>query len=217
MVSQMDFTWALALIPFLSAGAGAYFGGYFKTKGENFATHEDIDKLVDQVRAVTTTTKEIEAKISNEVWDRQKQWELKRDSLFEVGKSMTAMIDALTELYSFYDTENKRGGDIPATRKEKQLALVAAYNNTASEFDNAALLAGIVCGKELQTTTLSLGRFVRDTGMEAPRGTIEFFETKTRELVQKRQAVITAIRKELGIDPQSTPLSSVSSAAPSPG
>jgi hypothetical protein len=52
----------------------AYFGSYFHKKGENFATHEDIDKLVDQVRAVTTTTKQIEAKISNEVWDRQKQW-----------------------------------------------------------------------------------------------------------------------------------------------
>jgi hypothetical protein len=28
----MDFTWALALVPFLSAGAGAYFGGYLKKK-----------------------------------------------------------------------------------------------------------------------------------------------------------------------------------------
>jgi len=37
-----------------------------KKKGENLATHEDLDKLVVQVRAVTTTTKEIEAKISTD-------------------------------------------------------------------------------------------------------------------------------------------------------
>jgi len=37
MVRSMDFTWALALVPFLSAGAGAYFGGYLKKKGENLA------------------------------------------------------------------------------------------------------------------------------------------------------------------------------------
>lgn len=50
---------------------GAHIGAYLKKKGENLATHEDIDKLVDQVRAVTQTTKEIEAKISDEMWDRQ--------------------------------------------------------------------------------------------------------------------------------------------------
>jgi hypothetical protein len=55
----------MAVIPFLCAGVGAYFGGYLKKKGVNLATHEDIDKVLDQVRAVTTTTKEIEAKISN--------------------------------------------------------------------------------------------------------------------------------------------------------
>jgi hypothetical protein len=31
---------------------------------------------VDQVEAVTTATKQIEARISNEVWDRQKRWEM---------------------------------------------------------------------------------------------------------------------------------------------
>jgi hypothetical protein len=38
----MDLAW---VVPLVSAGVGAYFGGYLKTKGENLATHEDIDKL----------------------------------------------------------------------------------------------------------------------------------------------------------------------------
>jgi hypothetical protein len=58
------------LIAALFAGFGAYFGSYFRKKGENLATHEDISKLVDQVSAVTKATKEIEAKISSDVWDR---------------------------------------------------------------------------------------------------------------------------------------------------
>ncbi len=37
----------------VGAFAGSYLTGYLKTKGENLATHEDIDKLVDQVGAVT--------------------------------------------------------------------------------------------------------------------------------------------------------------------
>src|SRR4029077_2751144 len=58
MVGRMDLTWALVLIPFVSAAVGAYFGGYLKKKGENLATHEDIDQLVAQVSAVTQSTKE---------------------------------------------------------------------------------------------------------------------------------------------------------------
>ena len=31
---------------------------------------------MDQVEAVTTATKQAEARISNDVWDRQKRWEM---------------------------------------------------------------------------------------------------------------------------------------------
>jgi hypothetical protein len=55
----------------LAVGIGAYLRSYLRKKGENLATHEDINKLVDQVSAVTTVAKQIEAKISNEMWQRQ--------------------------------------------------------------------------------------------------------------------------------------------------
>ena len=38
----------------VAAGLGAYLGSYLKKKGENLATHEDLDKLTAQVSAVTT-------------------------------------------------------------------------------------------------------------------------------------------------------------------
>jgi hypothetical protein len=61
---------------FVTTGLGAYLGSYLKRKGENLATHEDIDKLVNQVSAVTTTTKQIEATISNQTWQRERKAEL---------------------------------------------------------------------------------------------------------------------------------------------
>src|SRR3984893_8208030 len=75
--------WGLAILVGMLVG---FLAGYAKRKGENRAIHEDIDKLVDQVRAVTLATREMEAKISNDVWNRQKRWELKRDVLFEAAK-----------------------------------------------------------------------------------------------------------------------------------
>jgi hypothetical protein len=60
----------------LGAGIGAYLGSYLRKKGENLATHEDIDKVLDQVSAVTKTTKQIEARISNEVWQKERKSDL---------------------------------------------------------------------------------------------------------------------------------------------
>ena len=73
---------ALGLTTLASAFIGSYLASYLKKKGENLATHKDIDKLVDQVRAVTTATKEIEERIESSVWSQQRHWEMKRDALF---------------------------------------------------------------------------------------------------------------------------------------
>src|SRR2546425_12333594 len=95
---------AIAVTALLGSGIGSFLGAYLKRKGENLATHEDVDKLVKQVAAVTQTTKEIEAKISNEVWDRQRQWEMKKEVLFAAAKQISAMEDALLDLNTAFRT-----------------------------------------------------------------------------------------------------------------
>lgn len=64
MVDMDPFDIAKYVVLFVIAGLGAYLGSYLKKKGENLATHEDIDKLVKQVSVVTIATKQIEATIS---------------------------------------------------------------------------------------------------------------------------------------------------------
>jgi hypothetical protein len=53
---RIPFAASVYIIPY-SKGAfvGSFLGAYVKRKGENLATHEDLDKLVKQVHAVTTT------------------------------------------------------------------------------------------------------------------------------------------------------------------
>ncbi len=83
----MEFVW-WALTTLVGGFVGFFLAGYLKRKGENLATHEDIDKLVQQVATVTTTTKEIEEKISNEFWGHRKKWEIRKEALFEVVKEI---------------------------------------------------------------------------------------------------------------------------------
>ncbi len=47
----------------------AFIPEYLKEKGKNLATHEDINKIVDQVTAITQATKEIDPQCSSTVED----------------------------------------------------------------------------------------------------------------------------------------------------
>lgn len=163
---------ALAVVPFLAAGAGAYFGSYLKKKGENLATHEDIDKLVDQVRAVTTTTKEIEAKISDDVWDRQKRWEMKRDALFEVVRALGLVNDALTKLQATYQTDKQSLAEGGPERPEKQIEVSSAWINAADGLERARLLTDLVCGDQVKLRLLEFSLFTRELAIEIRGGAL---------------------------------------------
>ena len=111
---------AVPLLSLVGSGIGAYFAPYLRKKGENLATHEDIGKLVDQVAAVTETTKEIEARISDEVWGRQRLWEMKRDAYFALMKAESAAAEALLGFMSGWDTVKDQHPDNQAALNFKE-------------------------------------------------------------------------------------------------
>jgi hypothetical protein len=188
--------WKFAFLAFC-AGAGAYLGSYLKRKGENLATHEDISQLVTQVRAVTTATKEIEAKISDEVWDRQKRWELKREVLFEATKQTAILKDKLTALHGFYQTEKISTLPSSTERHEKRVRVTAEFNGAANDFQQATMLVGLVCGEELERSLLLFVRFASHLAETISNGQPEAFMTSTKELAAHMNALLDAMRKEL--------------------
>src|ERR1700693_4752253 len=135
--------WGFLLVP-VGAWLGALLGPYLKKKGENLATHEDLQKLVAQNEAITTATKRIETKISSEVWDRQKQWEIKRDVLFEAIRRTAEVDDALHQLKALLKVEAEN--EPPKDESEKLARAESRYNVTkrwskaSSEFDETRLL-----------------------------------------------------------------------------
>jgi hypothetical protein len=136
----------------LSAGAGAFIGSYLKKKGENLATHEDINKLVDQVKSVTQATKEIEAKISGELWDRQRHWEAKRDSLLSAVKSLS-LVDRHFSLFRETVDFGLKNKPPEEQLNRKLFEAVKDYSEARDMLDEAALLVDMICG---ETTVLAL-------------------------------------------------------------
>lgn len=192
----MDISWTLALVPAISSGLGAHFGSYLRKKGENLATHEDIGILVDQVSAVTSATKEIEAKISNDVWDRQKRWELRREALFDATKRIGPTMDELNSMHAIFQTNRTT----KATGIDR-LALAAESHNkflqAATALEGAMLLVELVCGPDLKEKGIQFSLFCRKIGIEIVEGRDDFYNQSIPELVAKKGKLIRAIREEL--------------------
>ena len=56
------------LVVAVSAGIGAYFSEYLKTKGKNLATREDFENLKAQLRENTELVENIKADIGQRGW-----------------------------------------------------------------------------------------------------------------------------------------------------
>jgi hypothetical protein len=89
-------TWFVSLIASLIIGS--FLPSYFRKKAENLATKEDIAEL-------TKTAKEIEAKIDEKMWDRQRQWEMKREALLEGGRAIADFLATIMRLNAICATK----------------------------------------------------------------------------------------------------------------
>lgn len=190
-------TWALTMIG--SSFIGSYFGSYLKKKGENLATHEDTDKIVEQVKAVTQTTKEIEAKISGELWNRQKQWEMKREVTFGAAKAASGVKDALTRMHAICMTDKRSAQQGGLPRTDKQTEAYMALNKAADELDEAFMLVSIACGDDLRNKIGRFALFARGLAAQIADGNPEKFLDLADELASRWTDVARAIRAEMDL------------------
>lgn len=183
----------------IGAFTGSFLGAYLKEKGKNLATHEDLDKLVAQMTAVTQTTESIKAAISDDVWDRQKQWEMKRDALFEVVRTLGSLDDALLELFSAYNAA------LPEDDNRKQIFLenrVTRYTNwyeASIKFDAARFLAKLVCGRKVGNVLDECMNCIRAVSLKITQGEPANYSDSAIKRLTKIESVYASVRKELNL------------------
>jgi hypothetical protein len=175
----------------LGSLAGGYFGSYFNKKGENKALQEDI-------AALTKTTKQIEAKISNEVWDRQKQWEMKREVLFVAAKRIAEMEEALAGLSATLQVEQKPDnlGFAESTHKK-----INQWSEASAKFDEVTLLVAIVCKKETKEAMENFRTAAVNVALAIMHGKdAKIYQTSVPGRSLTLFTARSALRKELGIE-----------------
>ncbi len=194
-------TWVLLALGIVVGAFGGYLKAYLSQKGQNLATHEDINKLVDQVRAVTTTAKQIEAKISDDVWDRQKRWELKRDLLIDMVRKAIAMQVALQRLYAVRLTTKDSSDPENLARLEATHKATAAFNDAVTEYDQGKLVVDLVCGLEVKGALLHYEKLVSDSAQAVMQGDLDAHGRGLKELLLKETDIVNAVRNEIGSGP----------------
>lgn len=203
---ELLFGASIAILSFLlGAVFRPYLTGYGTKKGENLATHEDIGKLVDQVKAVTEATKKIEAEISSGVWDRQKRWEMKREVLFDATRKISELDDAMST-YSAVLREDRMKQKVQTPSMEEQLVWEQAkkdrlieWNKAFTEFDVSRAFVRIVCGEEATAAFNELAAWINKLTEEMVGNPDAYLSGRT-ELSRRIALVQKAIRKELEVD-----------------
>jgi hypothetical protein len=189
---------------------------YLIRKLENFATHEDVDKLVAQMAAVTKATEEIKAKISNEMWEQQRRWEIKRDAVFDALKELGTFEAAIFKLVATTMTATQKAGDVLLSSqlewKKIRADAGAGYNAAFFSFNRARRLTTLVCGQSVTDKFNEVAIKFVNLGSEAVNGLIDNPTGRVAELEILTTGLTSVIRADLGIDPAVMPQSSGSSA-----
>jgi len=168
------------------------------------------------VSAVTTATKGIESKISGDLWDRQKQWELKRDILFDAVKRLNEVDSKLLSLNTFW--EHKITGKIDSEESEIRLShdYTTEWQKAIHEFEEVEALTQITCSAETMRAFAQLGDLLRRLASEIVNGNEIAYKYSRQERDKRFGLAKVAIRRELGIPITVMPLSSGSSGIPTP-
>jgi hypothetical protein len=193
-------TWALVTL--IAAFIGSFLPGYLKRKGENLATREDIDMLIDQVRAVTQATKEIETSLSDRSWNRQRLWEMKRDAIAAAIQAMDAADDALMELGIAYQLL-KSGGPVSQElfKQEKQVEWKGAIDT----FDKKRAIVELVCTSGVHDALRAVSKAIRSNASKLFKKIISSYDEMGTEIQKARMDAYAAARTELGISEEREP------------
>jgi hypothetical protein len=189
----------IAVTTFVAGGVGAYLGSYLKKKAENFATHEDIGKLVEQMAAVTQTTKEIEAKISNDVWSRQKRWEVQQTALLGTLRDLAAAESLVyTLLHEYAKVDN---GKLTLEEKDRRELRNREFMNAIHSFWQSKLATGIVCGKRIADQLDKIDHEIARVRLRAQQGSISEAWDIVDTIQREKGALGVIIREEMGFGP----------------
>jgi hypothetical protein len=183
---------ALVFIVNVAGGsAGAYFGAYFREKGKNLATREDIDRI-------THATEQIKAQISGDLWTKQNRWTFKADTYRRLLEGLSSL-EIVFNLLLGLDHSRRVGAPASPENEAKLGRLEDAFYQQHREhlesfwrsvavariwLDGAALEALRVLGEKSQARVVPSERSISDEMLTHLSQLIEAVRNARNELTR---------------------------------
>jgi hypothetical protein len=146
---------------YLLARFTSAFDAYAGERAKLLAQFHNLDKLVEQTKALTATTENIKARISDDVWDRQQRWLKRLDCYIDVLQKLAAYVNATYELrakHGLFKTFNGPHDEVYLQMVMQRSEAITKYNIAVSALALAQTAAELVCAKKPLT---ALRQFVK--------------------------------------------------------
>lgn len=155
---------------------------YAGEKGKNFARQEDLDKILAEVRAVTTIQKEIEAKISGDTWNRQYMFQARRDIYADL-------------LFELRDLENTTLKLLAETPLQRQRVVMSGFEDSNACLKKLWRLAGLSRVLLSKAANDALDEFFNEGTVSTD---VEGFAKTLESIKRTEDQLIQAARSDIG-------------------
>ena len=170
-----------------------FIGSYASKKGENLATKEDIAQL-------TKIAEGIKAEISDKVWDRQKQWEMRRDAVSDAWRALRELESSLISLRSAFSLPIPDDDDLKNSILGMRHQAAATFDACNTKYLHAKDFADLIVGDDLPKRLAAYFQQVGIVAKEILKGNAGYFTSvRMRELSEKANAIVQEARRELDV------------------
>jgi hypothetical protein len=137
--------------------------------------------------------------ISDKVWDRQKQWELRRDLIFEAVRALGELDYSLIELDAAYSVQVSDQKDLEANKGIGRHCKAMGFIECDAKMYRAMFAVRLVVGKELLKALTERVNEMRSLSIRVRSGdSVCLYSPETRKRhVEGMETVLSVARKEL--------------------
>jgi len=178
--------------PLLALYVKAYFDSRGKKEGEIAAIRDNLREVVRQLRETTRATEEIKTAIGEDLWVRQEQWKLKRDTYLKAAAAAGELFNVQVRIQQA--EQGVRGGSLEErTAHLRQLSEL--QKKVLADFRGARAAAAIVLAEDATAVMDAYQLVSNERDVDSP----DFYKSGMEALNRMYAELIRLARLELRV------------------